>query len=159
MAGTDDKCQWLTGELGFDAAINYKTCGDYAAAIRETCPDGVDVYFDNVGGEILDAALACLNQHARVAVCGWISTYNDSELPALTNLWQLVAQSVTIRGFVVLDFLDRFPEAIAQLAEWVMAGKIKYREEIVDGLDNVLPTFLRLFEGSNSGKLVLRIPE
>jgi NADPH-dependent curcumin reductase CurA len=92
-------------------------------------------------------------------VCGWISTYNDGELPPLKNLWQLVAQSVTIQGFVVLDYLDRFPEAIAQLAEWVMAGKIKYREDVVDGLDNVLPTFLRLFEGSNNGKLVLRIPE
>ena len=159
MAGTDEKCQWLTGELGFDAAINYKTCEDYEAAIRETCPDGVDVYFDNVGGEILDAALACLNRHARVAVCGWISTYNDGELPALANLWQLVAQSVTIQGFVVLDYLDRFEQAIGQLAEWVMEGKLHFREDIVDGLDNVLPTFLRLFDGSNDGKLVLRIPE
>ena len=159
MAGSDEKCQWLTGELGFDAAINYKTCEDYEAAIRETCPDGVDVYFDNVGGEILDSALACLNRHARVAVCGWISTYNDGELPPLANLWQLVAQSVTIQGFVVLDYLDRFEEAIGQLADWVMAGKLKFREDIVDGLDNVLPTFLRLFDGSNDGKLVLRIPE
>ena len=159
MAGSDEKCQWLTGELGFDAAINYKTCEDYEAAIRETCPDGVDVYFDNVGGEILDSALACLNRHARVAVCGWISTYNDGELPPLANLWQLVAQSVTIQGFVVLDYLDRFEQAIGQLAEWVMEGKLKFREDIVDGLDNVLPTFLRLFDGSNDGKLVLRIPE
>ncbi|MGI9287472.1 MAG: NADP-dependent oxidoreductase [Pseudomonadales bacterium] len=159
MAGTDSKCAWLTDELGFDAAINYKTCGDYRQAIQSACPEGVDVYFDNVGGDILDAALITMNKYGRVAVCGWISTYNDSDPPALRNLWQLVAESITIRGFVVLDYLDRFDEGVAQLAEWVMAGKLKFREEIVDGLDNVLPTFLRLFDGSNSGKLVLRIPE
>lgn len=159
MAGTDDKCQWLTSELGFDAAINYKTCGDYTAAIRRACPEGVDVYFDNVGGEILDAALLCLNRFARVAVCGWISTYNVPNPPGPVNLWQLVAKSVTIQGFTVLDYLDRFGEGIGQLAQWLMAGKLKYREEIVDGLDNILPTFLRLFDGSNAGKLVIRIPE
>ena len=159
MAGTDDKCAWLTEELGFDAAINYRDCGDYSAAIAAACPDGVDVYFDNVGGDILDAALANMNKHGRVAVCGWISTYNAAELPPLKNLWQLVAESVTMQGFVVLDYLERFPEGIAQLAEWVMTGQLQFREEIVDGLDEVLPTFLRLFDGSNQGKLVIRIPE
>jgi len=159
MAGSDDKCAWLTGELGFDAAINYKTCGDYVAAIAGACSEGVDVYFDNVGGEILDGALSCMNKHGRVAVCGWISSYNDDEIPHLKNLWQLVAQSVTLRGFVVLDYLDRFPEGIEQLVEWLTAGKLQFREEVVDGLDEVLPTFLRLFDGSNQGKLVLRIPE
>lgn len=159
MAGSDDKCRWLTDELGFDAAINYKTCGDYETAIRKACPEGVDVYFDNVGGEILDATLLCLNKFARVAVCGWISTYNIADAPGPTNLWQLVAESVTVQGFTVLDYLDRFGEGIGQLAQWVMAGEIKYREEVVDGLDNILPTFLRLFDGSNQGKLVIRIPE
>jgi NADPH-dependent curcumin reductase CurA len=159
MAGSDDKCAWLTDELGFDAAINYKTCGDYVEAIGAACPQGVDVYFDNVGGEILDAALLCLNQFARVAVCGWISTYNVADAPGPRNLWQLVARSVTIQGFTVLDYMDRFGEGVEQLAEWLMAGKIKYREEVVDGLDNILPTFLRLFDGSNQGKLIIRIPE
>jgi NADPH-dependent curcumin reductase CurA len=159
MAGSDDKCRWLKEVLGFDEAINYKTCGDYEAAIRQACPDGVDVYFDNVGGEIFDAALLCLNKFARVAVCGWISTYNVPDAPGPTNLWQLVAQSVTIQGFVVIDYMDRFGEGIAQLAEWVMAGDIKFREEIVDGLDNILPAFLKLFDGSNQGKLLIRIPE
>ena len=159
MAGTDDKCAWLTDELGFDAAINYRTCGDYEVAIREACPNGVDVYFDNVGGDILDAALLCLNQYARVAVCGWISTYNEADAPGPRNLWQLVAKSVTMRGFVIIDYLDRFGEGINQLAEWLMAGELKYREEVVDGLDNILPTFLRLFDGSNQGKLVIRLPE
>ena len=159
LAGSDDKCAWLEGELGFDAAINYRTCGDYAAAIKAACPEGVDVYFDNVGGEILDAALMCLNKYARVAVCGWISTYNIADAPGPKNLWQLVAESVTVQGFVVIDYLDRFEEGIGQLAEWVMGGKLKFREEVVDGLDNILPTFLRLFDGSNQGKLVVRIPE
>jgi NADPH-dependent curcumin reductase CurA len=159
MAGSDDKCRWLKEELGFDEAINYKTCGDFETAIRQACPDGVDVYFDNVGGEILDAALLCLNKFARVAVCGWISTYNVPDAPGPTNLWQLVAQSVTIQGFVVIDYMDRFGEGIAQLAEWVMAGDIKFREEVVDGLDNILPAFLKLFDGSNQGKLLIRIPE
>lgn len=159
MAGSDEKCAWLTEDLGFDAAINYKSCGDYQQAILAACPEGVDVYFDNVGGEILDAALMCLNKYARVAVCGWISTYNTPNAPGPVNLWQLVAESVTIRGFVVLDYLDRFGEGIGQLAEWVMTGKLQFREEIVDGLDKVLPTFGRLFDGTNQGKLVIRIPE
>jgi len=165
MAGSEEKCAWLRDTLGFDAAINYRSCGDDAAAlegaIREACPDGVDVYFDNVGGNILEAALACLNKFARVAVCGWISTYNmaDAPGPSARNLWQLVANSVTIQGFVVIDYMDRFPEGIAQLAEWVMAGKLQFREEVVEGLDNILPTFLKLFDGSNSGKLVISIPE
>jgi NADPH-dependent curcumin reductase CurA len=159
MAGTDEKCAWITGDLGFDEAINYKTCGDYETAIRAACPEGVDVYFDNVGGEILDATLMCLNTHARVPVCGWISTYNEADAPGPRNLWQLVAQSVTMQGFVILSYAERFPEGIGQLAEWLMAGKLQFKEEIVDGLDNILPTFLRLFDGSNEGKLIVRIPE
>lgn len=159
LAGTDDKCAWLTDELGFDGAVNYRSCGDITGAIATACPEGVDVYFDNVGGDILDAALANMNKHGRVAVCGWISTYNAAELPPLGNLWQLVAQSVTMQGFVVLDYLERFPEGIAQLAEWVRSGQLHFREEIVDGLDQVLPTFLRLFDGSNRGKLVICMPE
>lgn len=161
LAGSDDKCAWLRDELGFDAVINYRSCGDCEAAIRQACPDGVDVYFDNVGGEILEAALACLNKFARVAVCGWISTYNEPDAPgpSARRLWQLVANSVTIQGFVVLDYSERFAEGVAQLAEWVMAGKLKFREEVVSGLDNILPTFHRLFDGSNQGKLVIELAE
>lgn len=159
MAGTDDKCRWLQDDLGFDAVINYKTCGDYTDAIRAACPEGVDVYFDNVGGEILDGALLCLNHFARVAVCGWISTYNVADAPGPKNLWQLVAESITVQGFTVLDYLDRFPEGIEKLVELVMAGEIQFREDVVDGLDNILPTFLKLFDGSNQGKLIVRLPE
>lgn len=158
MAGSDEKCAWIKDDLGFDEVINYKTCGDFEAAIKVACPEGVDVYFDNVGGDILDAALLCLNKHARVAVCGWISSYNG-EVPHFKNLWQLVAESITIQGFVVLDYIDQFPEGIGQLVQWVMAGKLQFKEDIVDGLDNVLPTFLKLFDGSNDGKLMIRIPE
>jgi NADPH-dependent curcumin reductase CurA len=161
MAGTDEKCQWLTDELGFDEAINYKTCGDYLAAIQNACPAGVDVYFDNVGGEILEAALLSLNKFARVAVCGWISSYNDkdTEKNGPANLWQLVAKSVRIQGFVVIDYAERFPEGIGQLAEWVMAGKIKFKEDVVDGLDNILPAFHKLFNGTNDGKLMIHLPD
>ena len=158
VVGSEEKANWIVNELGFDAAINYKTCGDYQAAINAACPKGVDVYFDNVGGEILDSALLCLNKHARVAVCGWISSYNG-EVPHFKNLWQLVAESVTIQGFVVLDYLERFPEGIGQLAELVMAGKLIFKEHIEEGLDNVLPSFLKLFDGSNDGKLIVSIPE
>ncbi|MBY6189894.1 NADP-dependent oxidoreductase [Microbulbifer agarilyticus] len=159
IAGSDDKCAWITDELGFDDAINYKTCGDLEAAIRGACPQGVDIYFDNVGGDILDGALMCMNKHARVAVCGWISTYNEADAPGPRNLWQMVAKSLKVQGFVVIDYVDRFTEGVEQLAEWLMAGKLQYREEIVDDLDNILPTFLKLFDGSNQGKLITRIPE
>jgi NADPH-dependent curcumin reductase CurA len=158
MAGSDEKCAWIKDDLGFDEAINYKTCGDFEAAIKVACPEGVDVYFDNVGGDILDSALLCLNKHARVAVCGWISSYNG-EVPHFKNLWQLVAESITIQGFVVLDYIDQFPEGIGQLVQWVMAGKLQFKEDIVDGLDNILPAFLKLFDGSNDGKLMIRIAE
>lgn len=92
-------------------------------------------------------------------MCGWISSYNDADAPGPKNLWQLVAQSVTIQGFVILNYLEKFPEGIGQLAEWVMAGKLQFKEDIDDGLDNVLPSFLKLFDGSNEGKLIVRIPE
>lgn len=159
MAGTEGKCRWLREQLGFDEVINYRSCGDYEPAIRRACPNGVDVYFDNVGGEILDAALLCLNKYARVAVCGWISTYNEPNAPGPRNLWQLVAQSVTIQGFVVIDYMDRFPEGIGQLAEWVMSGELQFKEDVVEGLDAILPTFLKLFDGSNQGKLVIKLSE
>jgi NADPH-dependent curcumin reductase CurA len=158
MAGSDEKCAWIKDDLGVDEVINYKTCGDFETAIKAACPEGVDVYFDNVGGDILDAALLCLNKHARVAVCGWISSYN-AEVPHFKNLWQLVAESITIQGFVVLDYVEQFPQGIGQLVQWVMEGKLQFKEDIVDGLDNVLPTFLKLFDGSNDGKLMIRIPE
>ncbi|GAB3287496.1 NADP-dependent oxidoreductase [Parahaliea aestuarii] len=158
LAGSDEKCDWIISELGFDAAINYKTCGLIADAIARACPAGVDIYFDNVGGEILDGALLNLNSGARIVFCGAISGYNSAEpVPGPYNWWQILARSVTVQGYLVSDYVDRFPEGIAQMGEWVEQGKIKFREEIVDGFENTFSAFLKLFDGSNAGKLILRL--
>lgn len=158
LAGSDEKCNWITSELGFDAAINYKTCGPLVEAIHAACPEGIDIFFDNVGGEILDAALLNLNSGARIVFCGAISSYNSAEpVPGPYNWWQILARSVTVQGYLVSNYMDRFPEGIAQLGEWVAQDKIKFKEEIVDGFDNTFDTFLRLFDGSNTGKLIIRL--
>lgn len=162
LAGSDEKCAYLCDELGFDAAINYKTAGDLVAAIQQACPQGVDVYFDNVGGDILDAALLCLSRFARVTLCGWISTYNRGAQSAASgpnNLWQLLVQSASMRGFTLMDYLGEFEQPVMELAQWMMEGKLQFREEIVEGLDQVFPTFLRLFDGSHQGKLIVSLPE
>jgi len=158
LAGSDEKCAWITDELGFDAAINYKTCGPMVDAIKTACPEGVDIYFDNVGGDILDAALLNLNAGARIVFCGAISGYNSAEpVPGPYNWWQILARRVTVQGFLVSHYVDRFPEGIAEMGEWVEQGKIKFREQIVDGFENTFDTFLKLFDGSNEGKLIIRL--
>lgn len=160
MAGSDEKCRWLLDECGFDAVINYRTCGDLTAAIAEQCPQGVDVYWENVGGETLDAVLLNLAERARIVFCGWIASYNDDEKrPGPRNLWQLLAKSARMEGFVVMSYVPRFPEGIAILGQWLGEGKIVYREHIVDGLENALDAFHMLFDGRNNGKLILRIAE
>jgi NADPH-dependent curcumin reductase CurA len=158
LAGSEDKCNWVTDELGFDACINYKTCGDLEAAIRSACPEGVDVFFDNVGGETLDAALLNLNKDATVVFCGSISTYNSSEpVPGPYNWWQILARSVTVKGYLISDYVPRFGEGQAQLAEWVQAGQMQFKEHIVDGFDNCLDAYNLLFEGKNTGKLMVKV--
>ena len=158
LAGSEDKCNWVTDELGFDASINYKTCGDLETAIRSACPEGVDVFFDNVGGETLDAALLNLNKDATVVFCGSISTYNSSEpVPGPYNWWQVLARSVTVKGYLISDYVPRFGEGQAQLAEWVQAGQIQFKEHIVDGFDNCLDAYNLLFEGKNTGKLMVKV--
>ncbi len=158
LAGTDEKCEWITADLGFDAAINYRTCGDLEAAIRTCCPEGIDIFFDNVGGSTLDAALLNLAHGARVVFCGAISTYNSIDpVPGPYNWWQILARGVTVKGYLVSDYIDRFPEGIAQMGNWIQQGKIQFREEIVDGFDNTFSTFLKLFDGSNKGKLIIRL--
>ena len=159
MAGSAEKCRWLINDLGFDEVINYRECDDFGQAIREACPEGVDVYFDNVGGDILDGALLNMNFHGRIAFCGWISTYNDAGMPGPKNLWQLLAKSVTMQGFVVTDYIQDFSSAKAEMAAWLSEGKIQFKEDIVEGLDNVLPTFHTLFDGTNKGKLILHISD
>jgi hypothetical protein len=159
IAGSDEKCAWTTNKLGFDACINYRT-DDIPARLRETCPDGIDVFFDNVGGEILNAVLGQINRRARIVLCGAISTYNSVEPPpGPSNYRQLIVQRGRMEGFIILDYLDRFPEAQLQMAEWVIDGKIQHAEDIVDGLENAPAALNRLFTGANTGKVVVKVSE
>ncbi len=157
IAGGADKCAWLTGELGFDAAIDYKG-ENVRQRVRETCPDGVDVFFDNVGGEILEAALDNLNLHARVVLCGGISSYNDTEAsPGPRNYMQLVLKRSRMEGFIVIDYARRFPEAIDKLAGLLAEGKLVERNEVVEGLERAPEALNMLFEGKNTGKLMVQV--
>jgi NADPH-dependent curcumin reductase CurA len=159
IAGGPEKCAWITDELGFDAWIDYKS-EDVAARLRETCPEGVDVFFDNVGGEILDAVLGQINLHARIALCGAISQYDTAELsPGPRNFINLIPQRGRVEGFILLDYRDRFVDAILQLGQWVQEGRIRYAEDIVDGLENAPAAFRRLFTGENTGKLIVKVAE
>ena len=159
IAGGAEKCGWLTGTAHFDAAIDYKN-ENVARRLHELCPKGLDVYFDNVGGEILDAALGNLGQRARVVLCGGISSYNEAAPPpGPRNLMNLVITRSRMEGFIVIDYLARFGEAVAQLAKWVAEGKIAHAEDIQHGLANAPQTFLRLFQGKNLGKQLLKVAD
>jgi NADPH-dependent curcumin reductase CurA len=160
IAGGAEKCRQVIEEFGFDEVIDYKSCGDITAAIRARCPGGVDIYWENVGGEILDAVLMNLAERARIVFCGWIATYNDVEKrPGPKNLWQLLAKSARMEGFVVKSYVPRFGEGVARLAEWLASGKLHHREHVVDGLENALSAFHMLFDGRNTGKLIVRIAD
>ncbi len=156
IAGTDEKCRWVIEDLGFDACINYKT-EDVDARLHETCPDGIDVFFDNVGGEILDAVLNQINVGARIVMCGAISEYTRAQSPGLKNYKSLIMQRGRMEGFIILDYLDRFAEAIMELVPMVADGRIKYAVEIVEGLEHAPATLNRLFTGDHSGKLIVRV--
>jgi len=159
IAGGADKCAWLTKEAHFDAAIDYKS-EDVEERIRTLCPDGVDVYFDNVGGTILEAALANLALRARVVMCGGISGYNEEKPPpGPRNLMNLVIQRARMEGFIIIDYVARFPEAAAELVEWVREGKIVHQEDVQEGIENAPETFLRLFRGQNLGKQLLKLAD
>ncbi len=159
ITGSDAKCAWLTDELGFDAAINYKE-GDLRAALKSACPKGVDVFFDGVGGEILDTVLGRLAQRARVVVCGAISEINAEGAPrGLQNYMQLMAKRARMEGFVTLDYAARYADARAELAGYVRDGRLKTRDEIVDGLENAPAHLLRLFSGNHRGKLMVKVAE
>jgi NADPH-dependent curcumin reductase CurA len=156
IAGGADKCRYL-GELGFDAAIDYKA-GDVKAALREHCPRGIDVFFDNVGGDILDAALTQLALHARIVICGAISQYNNTTpVKGPTNYLSLLVNRASMTGMVVMDYTPRFPAAIAEMAQWMAAGKLRSREDIVRGLPQFPQALLKLFTGDNHGKLILEV--
>jgi NADPH-dependent curcumin reductase CurA len=159
IAGTDEKCTWVKDDLGFDACINYRT-EDVGKALDAACPDGIDVYFDNVGGEILELALARINQGARVTLCGAISTYNLEEPPpGPKNLMQLVIQRARMEGFIIIDYIPRFPEAMAAMAPWVADGRLKNRVDVVDGIENTPAAFQRLFTGANIGKVLVKVAD
>ena len=159
IAGGPEKCARLVEEFGFDAAIDYKSA-DVPRALREACPDRIDVYFDNVGGEILDAALAQLAFRARVVICGAISQYNESgPMRGPANYMSLLVNNASMTGYVVFHYASRYAEAARQLGEWYAAGKLTSREDIVSGLEQFPDALLKLFEGTNDGKLVLAVRE
>ncbi len=159
IAGTDEKCQWITRGLGFDAAINYRK-EDVRRALETTCPNGVDIDFENVGGEIMDAVFGRLNLGARVAVCGLISAYNSqAPVPGPYNFPQILIKRARVEGFIVLDYAARFAEAAGQIVQWLKAGKLKYRLDMVEGLRNAPSALNKLFDGTNSGKLLVKVCE
>jgi NADPH-dependent curcumin reductase len=159
IAGSEEKCCWLKDELGFDAAINYKT-ESVLESLKQHCPDGIDVYFENVGGEILDAVLILINLRARIVLCGLISQYNATEpVPGPYNLLNIVTQRAKLEGFIILDYFDRAQEALADLGEWYAQDKIKYRVDAIDGLENAPRAINKLFDGTNQGKLIIRVSE
>ena len=158
IAGGPKKCAYLINELGFDEAIDYKN-EDVKAGIKRTCPKGIDVYFDNVGGEILDAALARLRRHARVAICGAISQYNSPKYKGPSNYMSLLVNRATMEGFVVMDYAKDYKKAAMEMGGWIMQGKLKSKEDIYEGIENFYETFKRLFTGEKMGKLILKVLE
>jgi len=158
IAGTDEKIDMLKSKFGFDAGINYNTTDDMKSAIAEAAPDGVDIYFDNVGGPISDAIFFSINKFARIINCGAISVYNNTELPKGLSVQPfLVKNSALMQGFIVSNYAEKFPEAMKQLSEWLSEGKLTYTETIVDGFDNIPKAFIDLFEGKNKGKMIVKI--
>ena len=157
IAGGKAKCDWVVKELGFDACIDYKA-GDVKAGLKEHCPKGVDIYFDNVGGDILDAVLTRITRGARIIICGAISQYNNTTpVKGPANYLSLLVNRARMEGIVVFDYADRYPQAIAEMAAYLTEGKMKSKEDVVDGLENFPETLLKLFNGENFGKLVLQV--
>jgi hypothetical protein len=157
IAGDEEKCALLTDEFGFDSAINYKTSKTLRKDIASACPNGVDVYFDNVGGEITDAVVANLNNHSRFVLCGQISQYNNTRIatgPAILPVF--LTRSVKLQGFIVGNYSAQFEDAMKQLTKWVEEGKLKYTETIIHGFDKLPETFISLFSGKNIGKMLVK---
>ncbi len=159
IAGRQDKVDYLTHELGFDAAFNYKDAG-YKEKLKQACEKGVDIYFDNVGGDITDEVLKLINKNARISICGQISMYN-LETPDIgpRPFRTLLFKSALAKGFIVWDYKERFPEGIKQLSAWLKEGKIKAREHVVEGLENAPKAFIGLFKGENIGKQIVKVSD
>lgn len=155
IAGTDEKCEWITKDLGFDAAINYKHA-DWKAKLVAATPNGIDIDFENVGGEIMQEVVSRMNLHGRVIVCGFISGYTTGD-PNLMSLGTVIVKRLRIQGFLILDYASRFMEAATQLGQWKMFGKLKDRETIVEGLEKAPDAINMLFTGGNTGKLIVKV--
>ncbi len=159
IAGGPDKCRWLTGDCGVDGVIDYRS-ENVEQRLGELCPDGIDVYFDNVGGDILEAAIEHIADFGRIVLCGQISGYNDAEpRPGPRNLMHLVTRRVRMQGFIVMDYLDRRDEALADLMTWLGEGKLAWKEDIQEGFENIPATLLRLYDGRNQGKQLLKLAD
>ena len=157
IAGGEEKCRYITEELGFDGAVDYKT-ESLQPAVRKLCPDGIDVYFDNVGGETLDVALSILRLNARVVICGAISQYNKTTAPSgPKNYLSLLVNRAKMEGFIVFDFAARYSGAIRDMSRWIDEGRLQAREHIVEGLETFPETLLMLFDGRNQGKLIIKV--
>lgn len=158
IAGTDEKVTMLKSKFGFDGAINYNTTKDINKAIASTCPNGVDVYFDNVGGSISDSVHANINRFGRIIVCGAISAYNEIAVPTGPRVEHfLIRKSALMQGFIIGNYAEKFPEGIKQLSKWLQNGKLTYSETIVEGFDVIPQAFMDLFEGKNTGKMIVKI--
>jgi len=158
IAGSDEKCNWLKNDLKVDEVINYKK-DDILESLKEKCPEGIDIYFENVGGETLDAALTLMNNYGRIPVCGLISMYNDWETPGPKMFRNILMKRLTVKGFLVSDYLDRYAESLGALSEWMAEGKIQYKVDIVEGIENAPSAVNKLFTGENNGKLVIKVSD
>jgi leukotriene B4 12-hydroxydehydrogenase/15-oxo-prostaglandin 13-reductase len=157
-AGSEKKVAWLMDEAGVDAAFNYKKIDSLTAELAKRCPNGIDVYFENVGGEHLEAALARMNTFGRIVLCGMISQYNaTTPLPGPSNLTLAVGKRLTLKGFIISDHYDRLPQFYADVGRWIAEGRIKWRETIVEGIENAPQAFIGLFKGENLGKMLVKI--
>lgn len=157
-AGSDEKCDYLQRELGVDVAINYKTAGNMFTALKDACPNGIDVYFDNVGGDVSDAVMPLITNGARIVICGQISMYNDDVPPVGPRPQRyLLTNSARMEGFIITRYMSRFAEGIQQLAQWFISGQLKHAESIVEGFENTPSAFIGLFSGENLGKQIVKI--
>jgi NADPH:quinone reductase len=158
IAGADSKVDWMVKDLGFDAAFNYKTVSDYGAKLKELCPQGIDCYFDNVGGAITDAVFPLMNVFGRMSICGQISQYNlDKPEPGPRILSVVLVRQLKVEGFIVTRFQNKMPEGVAQMAQWMREGKLKHREEVVEGFENNVKAFIGMLKGDNTGKMLVKV--
>jgi NADPH-dependent curcumin reductase CurA len=158
IAGGDDKIECILSECGYDAAFNYKTTDNYSAKLKELCPNGIDIYFDNVGGTITDAVFGLLNVGARIAICGQISQYNNTKVELGPRfLGALIVARAKVQGFLVSDYAARFGPAMIEMAGWMKSGKVTYREDIVEGFENLPKAFIGMLQGENTGKRLVKV--